>query len=95
MKTESQIEPEILEIVPLFLNSRKEDLRHLEDYLQNKNFDEIKKIAHTIKGISRPYGFPTLEDMSRQLETQALEKQPQEIQKTLHEMKTYLSKYIS
>lgn len=95
MKTETQIDPEILEIVPLFLSSRKEDLKSISTHLENKDFESIRKIAHTIKGISRPYGFPSLEILSKQLEEHAKSQDIQHIRETFELIQSYLAEYDS
>ncbi len=95
MKTEIPIDSEIMEIVPLFLNSRTEDIQNLNLFLKSERFEDIQKIAHTIKGISRPYGFPSLEDLSKKLEHQAKNKSPQDIEQTLLEIQAYLSQFKS
>lgn len=95
MKTEVPIDTEIMEIVPLFLNSRAEDVQNLNQFLKSERYEEIQKIAHTIKGISRPYGFPSLEDLSKKLEQQAKNKNPQDIELTLLEIQAYLRQFKS
>lgn len=72
-RTEVEVDPDILELVPGFCESRKRDLKNLNDYIGNNDFISIAKVSHTIKGVARPYGFPTLENLAVQLEKAAKE----------------------
>src|SRR3989338_2245618 len=69
--TETTVDPDIYELVPGFCESRKKDLQALNTHLSANDFNAIAKIGHTIKGIARPYGFPTLETLIIQLEKAA------------------------
>ncbi|MBC7753621.1 MAG: Hpt domain-containing protein [Moraxellaceae bacterium] len=72
-QTEVEVDPDILELVPGFCESRKRDLKNLNDYAAGNDFVAISKVSHTIKGIARPYGFPTLEILAVKLEKAAKE----------------------
>lgn len=69
--TEVVIEPEINALVPRFVASRESEVLKIKMYLEVRNFSGVADICHTIKGIARPYGFPTLEKLSRELEASA------------------------
>lgn len=64
-------DPEIKDLVPFFLNNRRKELPDLERLVKERSFEEIRRLAHTWKGICRPYGFPFLEKLSRELEVAA------------------------
>ncbi len=63
-----QLEESIQSYIPQFLENRKKDLGRLSEALQNQNFEEITRIGHTIKGVSRPFGFSGLETLGLKIE---------------------------
>ena len=69
--TEAIVDVDIYELVPGFCESRKKDLSNISRYLAVDDFNSIAMISHTIKGIARPYGFPTLETLITKLEKAA------------------------
>ena len=89
-KTEVVIDDDILDLVPKFLMAREKDLAKLDQYLEHRDFDSMAKICHTIKGIARPYGFPTLEKICIQLEDAVETQNSEKSQPLLKKMKEYL-----
>ncbi len=71
VKTEVVIDSDLHELVPGFSAARKKELETLNSRLAEKDFVSIAKISHTVKGIARPYGFPTLETLFVKLEKAA------------------------
>lgn len=94
-KTEIAVDQDIADLIPFFVQSRVEDLAHLKDLFASKRFDEMAKVSHTIKGISRPYGFPTLETIARELETACKKNDEQEVQKKINQVEQYLALYVT
>ena len=92
-QTEISIEPEIDKLVPGFCAARKKDLENIAVFLSKNDFTSVAKICHTIKGIARPYGFPTLETLARQLETSAKAGDLEMSQQLLDQAKQYLQRY--
>ena len=54
------------------------------------DFDAIRRIAHTWKGICRPYGFLHLETLSRNLEVAGEQESVPEAQNLAREIRSYL-----
>lgn len=92
-QTEVVIEPEINELVPGFCLSRRKDIQKMNESLLSKDFISIAKICHTIKGIARPYGFPTLETMAKELEAAAKTSDSDQCRMLLVRINEYLQKY--
>ncbi|OFZ32044.1 MAG: hypothetical protein A2622_12500 [Bdellovibrionales bacterium RIFCSPHIGHO2_01_FULL_40_29] len=93
--TETTVDPDIYELVPGFCESRKKDLQALNTHLSANDFNAIAKISHTIKGIARPYGFPTLETLIIQLEKAAKTSDRMTCTKLLTEIDTYFKSYCN
>lgn len=94
-RTEVKVDSDIYELVPGFCKSRKKDLENLNQHLMAKDFVSISKISHTIKGVARPYGFPTLESYAVKLEKSAKENKQLECQEILNLMANYFKTYCS
>lgn len=62
---------DLADLIPDFLQNRKNDLTVLDESLQAKDLDQVARVAHTMKGVCRPYGFDHLDGLSRELETMA------------------------
>lgn len=93
LKTEVPVDEDILELVPFFLQSRETDIKKLNSLLSDKNFVEIARISHTIKGIARPYGFPTLEHLARELEDACKKSEENLIRTQVQNIVNYMSAY--
>ena len=91
--TEIPIESEIEQLVPQFLSSRQLDIEKLSQLIDANDFDQIQRMSHTIVGIARPYGFPTLELMSQTIEKAAKEKNMQKISEQQALIKKYLEQF--
>ncbi|MBD64888.1 MAG: hypothetical protein CME62_06755 [Halobacteriovoraceae bacterium] len=56
------------EFVGEFYSDRNDELSQMREMLKEKNYEELRAMAHKWKGFSVPYGFNGLETLSRQLE---------------------------
>ncbi|HVJ48940.1 hybrid sensor histidine kinase/response regulator [Desulfitobacterium sp.] len=55
-------------ILETFMDNHKNDYKQLNQLLANGNFDEVKILLHTLKGVSANIGAIKLNEVSRQLE---------------------------
>lgn len=95
VRTEVEIDADICEFVPRFCESRRKDLQNLATYLAAEDFPAIAKVGHVIKGVSRPYGFPTLEKLAIEMEKGALIKDKAICLAAYDKMNDYLKKYLN
>jgi HPt (histidine-containing phosphotransfer) domain-containing protein len=93
LKTEIEVDPEIADLIPLFLNARSKDVDQLGVLSQQSNFDEMAKICHTIKGIARPYGFPSLESLAIEMEKECKNKNSNATTELLARMQEFVKEY--
>ncbi|MCK6597555.1 MAG: Hpt domain-containing protein [Bdellovibrionaceae bacterium] len=93
MKTEIPVQREIEALSDFFINSRKKDIVSMEAYLIKENYDELEKIFHNIKGISMPYGYPTIGDLAKALEEACVKRDRESLTRNLNKLKDFLSKY--
>ena len=93
VRTEVNIDSDIYELVPGFSAARKNELDVLHSFLDKEDFLSIAKISHTVKGIARPYGFPTLEALFVRLEKAAKSADSATCAQILEEVKQYFKDY--
>lgn len=93
--TESKVDSDIYDLVPGFCESRKKDLQNLNSYLVAEDFSSIAKVSHTIKGIARPYGFPTLETLIIKLEKAAKSGDKLTCSQVLSDINHYFKSYCA
>jgi HPt (histidine-containing phosphotransfer) domain-containing protein len=93
VRTEINIDSDIYELVPGFSEARRKELDTLRNSLSADDFLTIAKISHTVKGIARPYGFPTLEALFVKLEQAAKSANAEGCNAILTQVEDYFDKY--
>ncbi len=83
-------DPDLADLIPSFLQNRRNELSELEGAVARGDFEFIRRMAHTWKGICRPYGFIHLETISRGLESAGTTESSPEISGLLSEIHNYL-----
>ncbi len=58
-------------LMPKFLNHQNKNGENLEKFLQTKNFMQIARLGHVIKGSAGGYGFRELIDIGNEIELAA------------------------
>ncbi len=61
-------DPDLEDLIPSFVANRRTDFEEIRKAIQRNDFEFIRRMAHTLKGICRPYGFTHLETLSKELE---------------------------
>ena len=89
-----EIDPAIAELVPRFLNNRKNDAVKINELLAEGKFEEIRIIGHSMAGSAGGYGFPEIGEMGRAIETAALASRTEEIKKATGILGEYLATVI-
>jgi HPt (histidine-containing phosphotransfer) domain-containing protein len=84
-------DPDLEDLIPSFMQNRKNELVDLEHCASRSDFDGIRRMAHTWKGICRPYGFVHLETLSRTLEDAGERESIADVNAVLVEIKDYLA----
>lgn len=95
MKTEIPVIREIESFIPYFLESRNKEILTINNLIIQKNFSEVEKICHNLKGVARSYGFPTLGNFAEEMENSCKVKDYDNCINLIDKIKSYLSKYNS
>lgn len=83
-------DPDLADLIPSFQENRKNELEELKAARGRNDFEFVRRMAHTWKGICRPYGFVHLETLSRSLEEAGEREDGGEVDQILGEIETYL-----
>ncbi len=81
-----ELDKELEDIVPIFMENRKKDILELDQLLANQDFAGLQNIAHKLAGNAGSYGFHQLGKMAVEFEKAC------EIQ-NLEEIKSYCEEY--
>ncbi|RPJ15557.1 MAG: response regulator [Desulfobacteraceae bacterium] len=94
-----EIDADFKDIIPSFLNNKKEDIMTMQDALDRLSFEEIRKIGHKLKGTSSIYGFDYMSTLCFALEEAAKNQETDTIRKNINLLADYLAnviiKYVS
>ena len=83
-------DPDLEDLIPSFLQNRRNELEEIVHAAGANDFDAIRRLAHTWKGICRPYGFVHLETLSRNLEAAGERENQDEVTDIAGEIRVYL-----
>ena len=86
------IEKDLEELIPGFLENRRNDISNIKNALEKSDFDTIQRIGHDMKGLGGGYGFDAITDMGAELEMAAKKKDNKIIRKQVVELLSYLDK---
>lgn len=87
-----QVDPEIADLIPGYLEARQGDLVQLHQALNTGDWEVARRLGHTIKGTGGSYGFSRLTEVGGALETAALEADASAFTRHLAELEDYLAR---
>jgi HPt (histidine-containing phosphotransfer) domain-containing protein len=65
------LDPEVRELLPLFVQGSRGRLESLDSLLQAQRFDDIRRLGHGLKGTSSMYQLDWLAELGKALEQAA------------------------
>ena len=86
------IDDELEDIVPGFLENRRDDVTALLKALEQSDYETIRILGHTMKGTGGGYGFDAITDIGQSLEQAAKNKDAEDIRKLVVELSAYLGR---
>lgn len=85
------IDSELRELIPMFFQNTWDEVKSLHQAIVSGDYDEIRRLGHSIKGASAGYGFNDLSEKGRIIESAAKEqKTPDELTELLQDLISYL-----
>lgn len=70
---------EVYPMVPAYLNRREQDVLELQHLLRINKFDEIRFLAHQLKGSGGGYGLSIISEIGRDMERAAVQQDRREV----------------
>jgi len=86
------IDPELQEIVPIFLGNRRKDIQTFRACLINQDFDTIRTLGHRMKGDGGGYGFQAISDIGGAMELAAGRHDQPAIERLTTQLEDFLSR---
>jgi HPt (histidine-containing phosphotransfer) domain-containing protein len=87
-----KIDAEIQEAIPFFLELRKKNITDIIKALDGKDYEQIKRLGHNIKGSGGSYGFDELSRIGHDLEKVAMTQNENAMRNLTGELEEYLAK---
>ncbi len=83
-------DPDLADLIPSFMQNRKNELEELKQARSRNDYEFIRRMSHTWKGIARPYGFIHLETLSRSLEEAGERENATDVERIINEIADYI-----
>jgi HPt (histidine-containing phosphotransfer) domain-containing protein len=90
-QTTVYIDIDLKELIPMFLESRQEDILALRLAMTEGDYATLKTIGHTLKGVGGGYGFDFITDIGNSIELAAKEEDDTHIEKLINSMEDSLT----
>ncbi len=83
------------DFVEEFLQDRTQELSKIKLFCENKDFQEISKLAHKWKGFSAPYGFNYLGELAKRIQKACDEADYKVLKDSILEIEEYLKAKVN
>ncbi|MBK9294739.1 MAG: Hpt domain-containing protein [Oligoflexia bacterium] len=90
-KIKIKADPQLASLLPKYLENRKRDLLAFKNFIQQDDFEAIRKLSHSIKGHAASYGFKELTEICAKIERAAEQKNTTVIMQLLTEYENYIN----
>ena len=87
-----EVDVDLEDLIPGFLERRQQDLQVLRDALSKADFEQICQLAHTLKGVGGGYGFDAITSISQQIQQAAETGRADKIEAELAVLTNYLER---
>jgi PAS domain S-box-containing protein len=87
-----EVDAELYELVPLFLDTMRTNIAEMRDALVERNYDVICRHGHSQKGLGSTYGFDYLGLVGAKIEAAGMQKNDAEVRALLGDMVRYLDR---
>lgn len=87
-----KIDPDLEELIPGFLENRLRDITNLKAASSNNDFEALKSIGHSLKGVGGGYGFAMITQLGADIELLAKANDISRIRQRISELEDYLQR---
>jgi HPt (histidine-containing phosphotransfer) domain-containing protein len=88
------IDPLLEDIVPFFLEKRRQDIAALETALAAGDLIAARKVGHDLKGTGGSYGFDEISRIGQVIEQAAASGDPTGVASAIRELRDYLDRLV-
>lgn len=85
-----QIDPDIADLVPGFLENRRRDILNVQEALGRGDFNGLAMLGHTMKGAGAGYGFDEITNIGAAMEVAAKQADAEAVREALGRLANYL-----
>ncbi len=85
------VDIDLEDLIPGFLDNRQSDLQKLEQALGDQDFETLRSIGHNIKGVGGGYGFHEMTVIDAAIEESAKENKLEVANENVRKLSHYLS----
>ena len=87
-----QVDPDLEDLIPGFLENRNSEVEKLRDELDVNNFESIISMGHSIKGVGGGYGFDLMSELGANIETAAKNNDAETVKENIERLDDYLKR---
>ena len=85
------IDIDLEDLIPGFLENRQGDLKKLEQALGDEDFETLRSIGHNLKGVGGGYGFHDMTTIGAAIEEGAQENKLETVSENVTKLSDYLA----
>jgi HPt (histidine-containing phosphotransfer) domain-containing protein len=85
------VDPDYFDLVPGFLQSRRNEIGRIKECLQSGDFKEVHRLGHGMKGAGAGYGFNEISSIGKRIESAAKEEDAAAVADALISLDDYLA----
>ena len=85
-------DPDLEDLIPLFLENRNEDITALQEALGQGDFERVRVLAHNMRGAGGGYGFEAITQIGKHMEEAAKAQDASTITTGITALETYLAR---
>jgi len=85
-------DPDLIDLIPGYLDKRREDIGTIHALLADGNFEGIRILAHRMKGSGGGYGFDRITEIGAAMEIAAKDQSKERITHELEQLSEFLSR---
>ncbi len=86
------VDPDLEDLIPGFLQNRSEDVKKLTDALEKNDFESLRSIGHSLKGVGGGYGFELMSEIGAEIETASKQDDAETVKTKIHQLDDYLKR---
>lgn len=86
------IDSDLEELIPGFMENRRQDVENLMAASENRDFESLRSIGHSLKGVGGGYGFMLITELGAAIESAAKEQDLDTASKCIKELSGYLQR---